>query len=69
VYATSGIFGYRSDVFTSSNRPGDLLDRNVNNLYAVAERQYLVGWDPAPSGAGSTSALACVNVALAETAP
>lgn len=46
VYATPALFGYRSEVFTSSNRPGDLLDRATNDLYAVAERSYLLGFDP-----------------------
>lgn len=45
VVGTPAIFGYRSDVFTSSNRPGDLLDRSTNDLYAIAERTYLLGWD------------------------
>lgn len=46
MYATPAMFGYRSDVFTSSDRPGDLFDRGQNNLYAVAERTYLLGYDP-----------------------
>lgn len=50
-YVTPPIFGYRSDVFTSSNRPGDLLDRNVNEMYAIAERNYLLGFDPCGVGA------------------
>lgn len=37
---------YRSEVFASSNRPGDLLDRNTNDLHAVAERSYVLGWVP-----------------------
>lgn len=45
-YATPALFGYRSDVFTPSNNRGDLLDRGVNDLYAVAERSYLLGYDP-----------------------
>jgi hypothetical protein len=40
------IYGYRGDVFTSSERRGDLLDKTVNNLYAIAERTYLLGMDP-----------------------
>jgi hypothetical protein len=51
IYATPAIFGYRSEVFTSSNVAGDLLDRNQNNLYAVAERNYLIGFDPCGVGA------------------
>lgn len=45
IVATAQLFGYRSEVFPSSNRPGDLLDRNNNDLYAVAEREYLLAFD------------------------
>jgi hypothetical protein len=46
VAATPNLFGYRSQIFESTNRPGDLLDRSVNNLYGLAERNYLIGMDP-----------------------
>lgn len=45
VYASPRLFGYQSDVFTSSDRDGDLMDRRQNMLYAVAERTYAIGWD------------------------
>lgn len=45
IVATAPLFGYRSEVLTSSNRPGDLLDRGSNDLYAIAERTYLLGFD------------------------
>lgn len=45
VIATPAIFGYRSDIFNSSNRPGDLLDRDNNNLFGIAERSYLLGME------------------------
>lgn len=45
IVGTPSIFGYRGEVFSSSNRPGDLLDRSNNDLYAIAERTYLVGFD------------------------
>lgn len=45
-YITPAMFGYRGDPFTSSNRPGDLFDKARNILYAVAERTYLLGFDP-----------------------
>lgn len=45
-FVTPAMFGYRSDVFTSSSRPGDLLDTGDNTLYAIAERNYLLGFDP-----------------------
>lgn len=44
--ATPALFGYRSEILTSSATPGDLLDRSTNDLYAIAERGYLLGWDP-----------------------
>lgn len=44
-YITPPLFGYRSEVFTSSARPGDLLNTTKNDLYAVAERTYLLGFD------------------------
>lgn len=51
IYGSPAVFGYRSEVFTSSAIPGDLLDRAVNNLFAVAERTYLLGFDPCGVGA------------------
>lgn len=50
-YVTPALFGYRSAVYYPSSRPGDLLDREVNDLYGIAERSYLVGWDPCGVGA------------------
>lgn len=50
-YVTPGLFGYRGDIFTSSARPGDLLNRATNDLMAVAERSYLIGFDPCRVGA------------------
>lgn len=44
-YASPAIFGYRSEVFPASERLGDLLDRDTNNFYAVAERTYILGFD------------------------
>lgn len=50
-YVSPALFGYRSDIFNSSDRPGDLLDRARNDLYAIAERSYLLGWDDCGVGA------------------
>jgi len=50
-FVSPAVFGYRSDVFTSSSRPGDLLDRGNNQLNAIAERNYLLGFDPCGVGA------------------
>jgi hypothetical protein len=46
LYASPAVFGYRSEVFTSSSQHGDLFDRAQNNLYAIAERTYVLGFDP-----------------------
>jgi hypothetical protein len=50
-YVSPALIGYRSEVFTSSNAAGDLLDRATNDLYAIAERNYLLGFDPCGVGA------------------
>lgn len=42
IVATGSLAGYRGEVITGSDRPGDLLDRANNDLYAIAEREYLV---------------------------
>lgn len=46
IAVSPAIFGYRSQPFESTNRPGDLLDRSHNDLYGIAERNYLLGYDP-----------------------
>lgn len=43
--ATPALFGYRTDILPTSSAPGDLLNRARNDLVAVAQRMYLVGWD------------------------
>lgn len=48
IVGTGAMFGYRSDIITSSGQPGDLLDRASNDLYAIAEREYVIGIDPCP---------------------
>lgn len=48
IVGTGALFGYRGDVITSSARPGDLLDRANNTMYAIAEREYVIGFDPCP---------------------
>lgn len=55
IYASPPLFGYRSEVFTSSNRSGDLLDRAQNDLFAVAERTYLLAFDPCGTAAVQVS--------------
>jgi hypothetical protein len=49
VMASPAIFGYRSsDYYNFSDQfsGGDLLDRSLNNLYGLAARDYLFGWEP-----------------------
>lgn len=46
MYATPALMGYRSEVFHSSNRDGDLFNRANNDLIAISERSYLLGFDP-----------------------
>jgi hypothetical protein len=48
IVGSPALFGYRGDVFTASNRQGDLLDRATNTMYAVAEREYVIGFDACP---------------------
>lgn len=48
IVGTPALFGYRSEVFDSSARPGDLFDTAYNWMNAIAERTYLVGFDPCP---------------------
>lgn len=48
IVGSPALFGYRGEILPSSNRPGDLLDRANNTLYAIAEREYLIGFDPCP---------------------
>jgi hypothetical protein len=62
IYASAALFGYRSDVFTSSNRAGDLLDRASNDLYAVAERTYLLGFDDCTTAAVQIDPRACCPI-------
>jgi hypothetical protein len=46
IVVTPGLFGYRGPIESSTDRPYDLLDRARNDLYAIAERTYLLGFDP-----------------------
>lgn len=44
--ATPPLFGYRSEIFAPGEDEAARLDRGRNDRYALAERSYLVGWDP-----------------------
>lgn len=45
VIGSAPVFGWRSEVFTPSAAGADLFDPRQNDLYAVAERSYLLGFD------------------------
>ena len=46
IYGSPALFGYRSEPFFTSSVPGDLLTRGTNDLVAVVERTYVLGFDP-----------------------
>jgi len=46
LYVTPALFGYRSSVFNQT-----LVDPNLNDAYAIAQRSYVVAWDPCPIAA------------------
>lgn len=46
LYATPALLGYRSEAFTGTDPVAAGLDKATNDLHAVAERTYVVGWDP-----------------------
>lgn len=43
IVASGPMVLYRGPVLTSTNRPGDTMDRRQNHLYQVAERTYVAG--------------------------
>lgn len=45
-YVSPALFGYRSEIIFPSSRPFDGLDRGTNVVAALAERTYLLGFDP-----------------------
>ncbi len=60
VKASPAIMGMRSEVFFSQNRAdrGDGLDITNNDFYALAERTYLLGFDPTGVGTVTTGVAA-----------
>ncbi len=61
-YATPALFGYRSEPFS----PGEpVLDRGQNVLMALAERNYLIGYDPC----GTAAVLLDLNLATGGGTP
>ena len=46
IYATPALMGYRSEPFPGVSGPGAGFDRGTNDIHAVTERTYVVGWDP-----------------------
>ncbi len=57
IIGTPAVFGYRSEMFDSSARPGDLMDRGNNDMVAVAERTYVIGFDPCGVGKVTVAAV------------
>jgi hypothetical protein len=53
VKGTPALFGMRSEVFFSNTPTNPVLDTTNNDLYALAERSYLIGFDP--TGVGSVT--------------
>lgn len=45
LYATPALIGYRSEAFAGTSGPGGGFDPRRNDLYATAERTYVIGWD------------------------
>jgi hypothetical protein len=46
IFATPAMLGYRGEVFPAADPVAAGFDRSKNDLHAVAERTYLLGWDP-----------------------
>lgn len=46
IAASPALFGYRSEVMEPTSFPGDLMDRANNDVFGIAERNYLIGYDP-----------------------
>lgn len=45
MYATGAVFARRSQVNVPQSRAQDVLDRNKNSVFLVAERTYVLGWE------------------------
>lgn len=45
IIGTAPVFGWRSEVFVPSSASADLFDQRQNDLFAVAERSYLLAFD------------------------
>lgn len=54
IFATPALIGYRSEIFHPSVVSGDLLNRGTNELFAVSERTYLIGYEPCGTVAALT---------------
>ena len=57
-YCSSSLLAHRSDVFDSSGQPYDNLDKETNDLYAIAERTYSIGYEALALGAVTITPLA-----------
>lgn len=45
---TGPLIGQRTEIFSGTGTRGDLVDRNNNDLYGIAERSYVIGFDMDP---------------------
>lgn len=50
MYVTPGLLGYRSEVFSGASPVEAGFNRGTNDMNAVAERTYSIGWDPCGVG-------------------
>lgn len=53
IIGTGAMFGYRSEVFAPAPAGGYVIDHRQNDLLAIAERTYVVGFDPCGIGAAT----------------
>lgn len=45
IYGTGAVYVRRTEVMVPASLPGDILNRNKNDVVLVAERTYVIGWD------------------------
>lgn len=55
IHATPALMGYRSEVFPGASPTSAGFDHSQNDLYAVAERTYVIGWDPCGTAVAGVS--------------
>lgn len=55
LYATPALLGYRSEPFAGAEPAAAGFDRSTNDLFAVAERTYVIGFDPCGSAVATAT--------------